>query len=104
MDAIVGALGDQQAELSALLDGLDEDGWARPSPCEGWDVADVVLHLCQTNEMALASAEERLGAWYETAASGAAPAADVDEAAALVRRRGAGPSGRRAARSVAPGR
>jgi uncharacterized protein (TIGR03084 family) len=82
VDAIVGALGDQQAELSALLDGLDEDGWAQPSPCEGWDVADVVLHLCQTNEMALASAEERLGAWYETAASGAAPAANVDDAAA----------------------
>ena len=82
MDVIVQAVADQQAELTALLEPLDEAGWHRPSPCEGWDVADVVLHLCQTNEMALASAERRLGAWYETAASGAAPAVDVDDAAA----------------------
>ena len=50
MDEIVGALEAQQAELTGLLEGLDDDGWGRPSPCEGWDVADVVLHLVQTNE------------------------------------------------------
>lgn len=58
-DAVVGALADQQAELSALLDPLDDEGWARPSRCEGWSVADVVLHVAQTNEMAIASCEGR---------------------------------------------
>jgi len=82
MEDVVEALKDQQGELSALLERLDEDGWAQPSPCEGWDVADVVLHLCQTNEMALASAEQRLGAWYDTATAGAPPADNVDDAAA----------------------
>ena len=55
-----GALEEQHAELAGLLEGLDDDGWAAPSRCEGWTVADVVLHLAQTDEMALASAEGRL--------------------------------------------
>ncbi len=48
-------LADQHAELWALLRPLAEPAWQRPSPCEGWDVADVVLHLHQTDELALAS-------------------------------------------------
>jgi uncharacterized protein (TIGR03083 family) len=47
------ALAEQQAELSGLLADIDDSGWHRPSRCEGWDVADVVLHLAQTNEMAI---------------------------------------------------
>ena len=58
MDGIVDALEAQQAELTGLLEGLDDAGWARPSPCEGWDVADVVLHLVQTNVMAQASLDD----------------------------------------------
>ena len=42
--------------MDGLLAELDDDGWARPSACEGWSVADVVLHLAQTNEMAIGSA------------------------------------------------
>jgi hypothetical protein len=37
VEAIVGALAEQHAELDALLVGLDAEGWARPSPCDGWD-------------------------------------------------------------------
>ena len=62
MQEIVGALAEQQDELAALLADLDDDGWATPSACEGWSVADVVLHLAQTNEMATGSARGDLAA------------------------------------------
>lgn len=86
------ALADQQAELTGLLRGLDDDAWHRPSPCEGWDVADVVLHLCQTNDMAIGSAQGRLAEALEVLTAGLAPAADVDAgAAAMVARDRGGP-------------
>ncbi|MEY2588161.1 MAG: hypothetical protein QOJ67_145, partial [Acidimicrobiaceae bacterium] len=59
MDEVIAALADQQAELSGLLSGLDETGWQRASRCDGWTVADVVLHLAQTNELAVGSATGR---------------------------------------------
>ena len=59
MDAIVESLADQQAELADLLDGLTESSWHAPTRCEGWNVSDVVLHLAQTNELALGSATGR---------------------------------------------
>ena len=55
MDDVITALVEQQAELSGLLHGLDESEWERPSRCDGWSVADVVLHVAQTNEMAIGS-------------------------------------------------
>ena len=76
------ALAEQQAELTELLAGLDDNGWHRPSPCEGWDVADVVLHLVQTNEMALGSATGRFAEVLDELTRGVGPAADVDEGAA----------------------
>ena len=84
MDTIVTALADQQAELSALLVGLDEPGWQRPSRCEGWTVADVVLHLAQTNEMAVASARGRFAEAMSELAGGLAPASSVDDGADLM--------------------
>ncbi len=78
------ALADQQAELGALLAPLDETGWARPSPCEGWSVADVVLHLAQTNEMAIASATDRLDDFFDAMLGDAPPASDVDDGAAVM--------------------
>ena len=59
MQAILAALEEQHSELAGLLDPLDDAGWLRPTRCEGWDVADVVLHLAQTDELALASAQSR---------------------------------------------
>jgi uncharacterized protein (TIGR03084 family) len=47
----------QHAELARILAALDDAGWARPSRCEGWSVADVVTHLAQSDELALASME-----------------------------------------------
>jgi len=34
--------------LSAVLDGVPEDQWANPSPCEEWTARDVVGHLIET--------------------------------------------------------
>jgi len=82
LEAIVDALAEQQAELSGLLCGLDGPGWRRPSRCDGWTVADVVLHLAQTDELALASARGRFAQAVEQLAGGLGPAASVDDGAA----------------------
>lgn len=67
MEDVIAALCGQLQELDALLDGADELALARPSPCPGWSVSDVVLHLAQTNDVATASArgrwEEAVGRW-----------------------------------------
>lgn len=40
----------EQAQLEAMLDSLSEAQWLSPSDAPGWSVADVVLHLAQTEE------------------------------------------------------
>jgi uncharacterized protein (TIGR03084 family) len=87
VNEIVAALAEQQDELSGLIAPLDDAGWARPSACEGWSIADVVLHLAQTNEMAVASATGTLPA----ALTEAPPAGAIDDGAglAVARERGA---------------
>ena len=84
MDEIVAALAEQQAELLGLLAGLDEAGWQRPSRCEGWTVVDVVLHVAQTNEMAIASATGRFANHVTEVGRNVGPAVDVDDGAALM--------------------
>jgi uncharacterized protein (TIGR03084 family) len=85
MDEILAALAAQHAQLASLLDPLDEDGFRLPTPsCDGWTIHDVVLHLAQTDELAIQSAR---GAWdrdsglAEIFASGAGVASNVDDAA-----------------------
>jgi uncharacterized protein (TIGR03084 family) len=82
VDAVVAALAEQHAELAEMLDGLDDDGWQRPSQCEGWTVADVVLHLAQTNEMAIASATGRFPEVRAELTTGVVPTGSVDDGAA----------------------
>ena len=60
MEEILTDLARQHEELDGILAGLDDDGWARPSACEGWSVADVVVHLTQSDEGAVASLDGRL--------------------------------------------
>lgn len=81
MDLVLEALADQHAELAALLGPLDAAGWAQASPCEGWDVADVVVHLAQTDELARGSVEGRFDAVIEELTMGAAFADSVDAGA-----------------------
>jgi len=46
----------EQDRLDAILGGLEEADWAVPSAAAGWTVADVLLHLAQTEEAVTASA------------------------------------------------
>ena len=63
----------QDAELASIVDPLDQAGLLAPSRCPGWTVADVLLHLAQTNEMAVASAQGRLGEFIDEASTNIAP-------------------------------
>ena len=81
MDEILAALAAQQQELAELLDGLSDGDWGLPSPCEGWSVADVVLHLAQTNELAIGSATGRFDEVIVELTAGIGPADDVDAGA-----------------------
>lgn len=56
MDQVIADLAAQHAELRTILTDLTVDQWAAPSRCPGWSVADVVLHLAQSDEVAIASA------------------------------------------------
>ena len=67
MDEIVEALRDEQDRVAAMVEPLDRNGLATPSRCEGWTVADVLLHLAQTNELAVASV---MGTFREAVESG----------------------------------
>jgi uncharacterized protein (TIGR03084 family) len=60
VEEILTDLAAQHAELDGILAGLDDSDWARPSACEGWSVADVVVHLTQSDDGAVASVEGRL--------------------------------------------
>jgi uncharacterized protein (TIGR03084 family) len=65
VDEILIALGAQHAELAALVDACTNDDWERPTRCDGWDVASVLLHLAQTDEFATASARGDLDRFRE---------------------------------------
>ena len=93
MQEVLTALAEQQAELTSLLDTAGPHRWAEPSACAGWSVADVVLHLAQTNEMATGSAHGDLPAVLARLTEGLAAASDIDDGAALMvaKERGAPP-------------
>jgi uncharacterized protein (TIGR03084 family) len=83
-EEILTALAEQDDELDGLLAGLDQPGWARPSRCDGWSISDVVLHLAQTAEMTVASAERRFDTVTASFGNQVAPAgATVDDLAGL---------------------
>jgi uncharacterized protein (TIGR03084 family) len=84
VDAVVSALAEQQQQLSGLLGSLDAADWRAPTRCEGWDVADVVLHLTQSNEMALGSVTGRFAEVVAGLTQGLGAAGSIDEGAALM--------------------
>ena len=43
------AIDDQRRRLVALLEGLSEEEWQRPSLCEGWTIRDVAAHVALQN-------------------------------------------------------
>jgi uncharacterized protein (TIGR03084 family) len=82
VDDLLDALAAQHAELAALVDACSSDDWERPTRCEGWDVASVLLHLAQTDELAATSARGELDPLEGGLMSAAAADATVDGAAA----------------------
>lgn len=84
MQEILTALAEQHAELAGLLDGLDAAGWRRPTRCEGWDISDVVLHLAQTDEFAVASVRDDFPDTVQVLADGLETRGNVDDGAAAL--------------------
>jgi uncharacterized protein (TIGR03084 family) len=56
MTALADDLAAESAELRALLVVLDEPGWRRATPAEGWTIADQVSHLAHFDDVAVQSA------------------------------------------------
>lgn len=83
-DDVLAALAEQHAELAGVVAGLAEADWERPTRCPGWTVADVVLHLAQTDELARASLQDRFTETMARLTRGAPAAANVDEGAAAL--------------------
>ena len=96
MDELLTDLGAQHRELWSVLETLDPSGWGRPTPCDGWDVADVVLHLHQTDQLGIASLRGDLGRDIEDFMD-AGGESSVDDAAAASVEHARGISGREAA-------
>ena len=75
-------LAEEQADLDALVAGIDEERWAAPTPAEGWTVRDQIGHLAHFDEMGRLAIEAperfsaRARATMEAAAEGRDPMAE----------------------------
>jgi uncharacterized protein (TIGR03084 family) len=58
VDEVLAALGAEEAEVDGLVAGLDEAGWARPTPAPGWTVAHQVAHLADSDRLARLAATD----------------------------------------------
>ncbi|HET9728677.1 MAG TPA: maleylpyruvate isomerase family mycothiol-dependent enzyme [Acidimicrobiia bacterium] len=68
----------EQDRLEAILDGFDNAQWNAPSVAAGWSVADVILHLAQTEEAVVWSAAPDAGpGMWSTSASSTDDAAEA---------------------------
>jgi uncharacterized protein (TIGR03084 family) len=56
----------EESQLAAMLASLSDAQWVLPSSAAGWSVADVVLHLAQTEEaIALSASTAGEAAWRD---------------------------------------
>jgi uncharacterized protein (TIGR03084 family) len=58
VDALLGDLAAESAELDARLADLPAAQWLRPTPAEGWDIRDTVTHLHSSDLAALLAATD----------------------------------------------
>ncbi len=84
MDPVVEDLAAQHAQLAGILGGLKDEQWRSPTRCEGWDVADVVVHLAQSDEMAIGSAHGRYAEVMAELTEGLEPAGSIDDGVAAM--------------------
>ena len=83
MQEIIDTLEAQHSELRSVIKTASEHDWHRPTPCIGWDVGDVLLHMAQTDELAIASAQGKLDTYANGFLSeSTGRVVSVDEAAA----------------------
>jgi uncharacterized protein (TIGR03084 family) len=66
----------EDERLDLILAALDDDAWRSPSGAAGWSIADVVLHLAQTDEAVAASAGAAVEGGWPADATGVDDAAD----------------------------
>ncbi|MGH1564079.1 TIGR03084 family metal-binding protein [Mumia sp. DW29H23] len=55
LESVLTDLDDESRQLEALVADLDAEGWARPTPAEGWSIAHQVAHLHWTDEASQAA-------------------------------------------------
>ncbi|MCL6095638.1 MAG: TIGR03084 family metal-binding protein [Actinobacteria bacterium] len=48
----------EQQELDQVVATLDESAWRKPTPAEGWDIADTVGHLAYIDEVATSAVQD----------------------------------------------
>lgn len=58
LSEVLADLASEGAWLDAVLTGLDDSGWQRPTPAPGWTIAHQVAHLAWTDEQALCAATD----------------------------------------------
>jgi len=82
LDEVLADLWAESAELDLLVGGLAADGWATPTPAEGWTIAHQIAHLAWTDDAAhlAATDPDEFNATLKRAVEN--PAAYVDEGAA----------------------
>ena len=85
MTALADDLTAESTELRGLLAGLDEDGWRRDTPAEGWTIADQVSHLAYFDDVAVQSAVDPDAFRAELERIQAAGGVDPDAVAARYR-------------------
>jgi uncharacterized protein (TIGR03084 family) len=81
MPALAADLEAESAVLRAVLAGLDEPDWRRPTPAAGWSVGDQVSHLAHFDDVALRSATDPAGFATEKAELDAAGGISPDAVA-----------------------
>jgi uncharacterized protein (TIGR03084 family) len=82
LDDVLADLSAENAELVLLVGGLPADGWATPTPAEGWTIAHQIAHLAWTDEAARLAAVEPAEFKVELEKAMADPAGFVEAGAA----------------------
>ncbi|PTR31345.1 uncharacterized protein (TIGR03084 family) [Rhodococcus sp. OK519] len=83
LNKIVDDLCAEGAALDALIAGLPDDRWARPTPAAGWTVAHQIGHLAWTDRAALMAATDENAFAAQLAEAWKNPFGFVDEGAAV---------------------